>query len=131
MSVKRKVQKLKPEDKFVKKIETTLFDLIDTDDPLHIYMHTDICKVLQQINKEVSITDKKYISGQYHLKQLSKGDFNRTLEVTEALYECCMRFEKPDLALIVTSEVTRALLQCKLPLVWLDGKFTAKEEVTE
>jgi hypothetical protein len=130
MSIKRKVQKLNPEDKFVRKIENTLFDLIDTDDPVHIYMHTDICKVLQQMSEGIHISEK-YISGQYHLKQLSKGDFNKTLEVTEALYECCMRFDKPELALIVTSEVTRALLQCKLPLVWLDGKFTAKEEVTE
>ncbi|GAB2700768.1 hypothetical protein GCM10027037_27090 [Mucilaginibacter koreensis] len=127
MSIKRKVQKNNSEERFVKKIENTLFDMIDTDDPVHLYMHTDICKVLQQTEASIKISDK-YTSGEYHLKQLSKGDFQKTLEVTEALYETCIRFEKPELALIVSSEVIRALLQCKVPLNWIDGKFIPKED---
>ncbi len=130
MSIKKKVQKLNSQDKFTRKIENTLFDLIDTDEPVHIYMHTDICKVLQQGEANIQIPEK-YVSGQYHLKQLSQGNFDKTLKIVEALYETCLRFEKPELALIITSEVSRSLLTYKLPFYWIDGKFSPQEDAVE
>lgn len=127
MSIKKKVQKLNPEDKFVHKIENTLLDIIDTDEPVHGYMHIDICKVLEE-NEELAVAEK-YKSGDYHLRQLTKGNYDRTLKVLQALYDTCLRFDKHDLALIITTEVTKALLECKVSLNWVDGRFVADEEV--
>lgn len=121
MSINRKIEEGDSTISFCKKLENTLFDLLDDDDPVNIYMLTDICKQLNvDIQQHFSAI---YKSGHYNLKELSQGNFTSVLNVTEALYDTCLRFQKFDLALIVNSEVNKALKDSSLNLRWADGKF--------
>lgn len=121
MSIRKKIDNKDIKAAFTQKIETTLFELLDDDDPLNHYMLTDICK---QLNIDpAKHFPEAYCSGIYNLKKLSQGDYDKTLKVTEALYETCMRFHKFDMALIVNSLVTRCLIDADLKLNWVDGCF--------
>ncbi|WCT11982.1 hypothetical protein [Mucilaginibacter jinjuensis] len=124
MSIIRKIEEEGPAFNFTQRLENTLFHLLDDDDPVNIYMLTEICKLLGvDIAKYFPVL---YKSGAYQLTILTNGDFETALKVTEALYETCIRFQKFDLAIIVNSEVTRGLLDTGLPLVWVDGRFINK-----
>jgi hypothetical protein len=126
MSIIRKIEEEGLTFNFTQRLETTLFHLLDDDDPLNIYMLTEICKLLSfDIEKYFPVS---YKSGAYQLTILSNGNFETALKVTEALYTACIRFQKFDLAIIVNSEVTRALLDTNLPLNWVDGEFFKKHQ---
>lgn len=125
MSIIRKIEEEGSTFNFTQRLENTLFHLLDDDDPINIYMLTEICKILG-IDIEKHFPDL-YRSGAYQLTTLSKGDFETALKVTEALYKTCIRFQKFDLAIIVNSEVTRSLLDTGLPLIWVDGRFLSKD----
>lgn len=124
MSIIRKIEGEDPALNFTQKLENTLFHLLDDDDPVNIYMLTEICKLLGLDMGENF--PHLYRSGAYQLSILTNGDFKTSLKVTEALYETCIRFQKFDLAIIVNSEVTRSLLDTSMPLIWVDGKFVPK-----
>ncbi|NCD68690.1 hypothetical protein [Mucilaginibacter agri] len=121
MSIRKKVIEDDLAQIFTQRLESTLFYLLDDDDPVNIYMLTEIGKLLKI---DVSnLFPSTFKSGAYNLKVLSQGDIDRALNVAEALYETCIRFQKFDLALIVNSEVSRAINETSLPLNWIDGKF--------
>ncbi|MCJ8210643.1 hypothetical protein MUY27_13070 [Mucilaginibacter sp. RS28] len=121
MSIRKKIEEGASTIALVRKLENTLFDLLDDDDPVNIYMLTDICK---QLNVDITAYFSGiYTSGRYNLKVLSKGDFNVALNVAEALYETCVRFQKFELALIVNTEIAKALQETGVDLKWIDGKF--------
>jgi len=126
MSIIRKVEEGDSTFNFTQKLENTLFHLLDDDDPINIYMLTEICRILR-VDIE-NYFPKPYQSGAYQLTVLSNGDFETALNVAEALYETCIRFQKFDLAIIVNSEVTRGLLDTGLPMFWVDGKFLNKQQ---
>ncbi|WDF55003.1 hypothetical protein [Mucilaginibacter sp. KACC 22063] len=121
MSIITKVSEESSKSLFTQKIEKTLFDILDDDEPVNVYMLTDICKSTGVVFEHHF--PKEYVSGQYNLTKISNGNFDTVLKLTEALYNTCIRFQKFDLALIVNSVVMRGLLDTGLNLNWVDGRF--------